>query len=186
MLKKEIRKIFKEKRHELTSDLRNEWSKTICSRLLEIVSLEGKEVSVFLPIERFNEVLTWDILDQNKANFYLPIVQKDQSLVHIKYENRDQLQISEWGIPEPTYGEEVTADVMDIVLVPLLAVDEEGNRVGYGAGFYDRFLKSCKQNCQFIGLGFYPPIQKISDIHEADIPLHAYVHVNGVKKFENQ
>ena len=58
-----------------------------------------------------------------------------------------------------------------MVLVPLLAFDSKGYRVGYGKGFYDRFLKQCRNDCVKIGLSYFEPIDAINDAGEFDVPL---------------
>ena len=60
---------------------------------------------------------------------------------------------------------------VDVVLVPGLAFDEGGHRVGYGRGFYDRFLALCRPDCLKVGLSYFEPISQITDIHAGDIRL---------------
>lgn len=67
-------------------------------------------------------------------------------------------------MPTPT-------EKIDMVLVPLLAFDKMGNRVGYGKGFYDRFLAECKISCKRIGISFFDPIEKIEEVDGNDISL---------------
>ena len=156
----------------------------ICEKLLSAFDLKGKNTSIFLPIERFNEVNTWKFIEQlADETFILPVI-KGEDLVHIIYESKDQLEISDWGIPEPTYGEEVDPKSIDIILVPLLICDKKGNRVGYGKGFYDRFLQSCRNDVVSIGINFFDPIEEISDVHEGDIPLNFLVSPNAIHSFE--
>ena len=182
MEKVELRKIYKQKRKDLSDDERAMLSQMITDNLLEHEDISNQTVSVFLPIERLQEINTWNIIHAVDAVFVVPVV-KDYTLKHIILESEEQLEISEWGIPEPTFGEEVNPDVFDIVLVPLLVCDEKGNRVGYGAGFYDGFLKECSPNCKFIGLSYFDPIPNVSDIFEGDIPLHCCVTPNSVHSF---
>ena len=87
------------------------------------------------------------------------------------------------GIPEPVDGLEVPASKLDVVFVPLLAFDKKGHRVGYGGGFYDRFLKSCKKDVLKIGLSFFLPELEIEDIHSDDIPLDFCVTPGEVFRF---
>ena len=183
MTKAALRKEFKAKRASLSNSQRNEWSQKICDQLMARFDLEDKKVSIFLPIERFHEVNTWQLIDRLKATFVLPVLNGDQ-LKHIVFEGMEQIKVSDWGIPEPQYGEEIKAADIDKVIVPLLAIDEQGYRVGYGKGFYDGFLKDCRDDCEFIGVSFYPPIEKIEDVHEADIPLHYCVTPNTIYKFK--
>ena len=65
----------------------------------------------------------------------------------------------------------VPVDLIDAVIIPLLAFDEKGNRVGYGAGFYDRFLRNCKTNVTKIGLSFFPPEKEEIETNHFDIKL---------------
>ncbi len=174
MTKKEIRSLYKQKRFEWSAEEREIASLSIYRRLLMELNLDGKKVSVFLPIERFGEVNSKHFLASlNSTQFYLPVVKANRDLVHIAYESGDQIQVSEWGIPEPKYGEEVSPEIFDYVFVPLLAIDQNGYRVGYGKGFYDKFLSQCSPTCQFIGLSYFDPIDAIDDLNEFDIPLHA-------------
>ena len=61
--------------------------------------------------------------------------------------------------------------MIDVVFVPLLAYDKLGNRVGYGKGFYDKFLSECKPGVVKIGLSFFEPEELIEDLFETDVKL---------------
>lgn len=184
MNKKEIRQIYKAKRQQLTNEQREIASLLLFNRTCDQFNLEDKKVSVFLPIERFHEINTWHFLKELKrTQFFLPVVKDPDLLVHIGYENPNQIEVSQWGIPEPIYGTEVEPNLFDYVLVPLLSIDKKGYRVGYGKGFYDQFLKHCKPNCKFIGLSYFEPIDQIFDLHEGDIPLHMCITPHDVFYF---
>jgi 5-formyltetrahydrofolate cyclo-ligase len=103
---------------------------------------------------------------------------------HILFESEDQLELSSWGIPEPKKGKQVAPDRFEIVFVPLLAADTRGYRVGYGKGFYDRFLKKCAPNCQFVGLHLFGYEDHIDDINSTDMQLHACISPQGIRRFE--
>ncbi|MDP2160837.1 MAG: 5-formyltetrahydrofolate cyclo-ligase, partial [Flavobacterium sp.] len=79
---------------------------------------------------------------------------------------------NDYGIPEPVDGLEVPVAKIDVVFVPLLAYDKNGHRVGYGKGFYDRFLSECKPTTIKIGLSFFEPEDLIEDVFESDIQLN--------------
>jgi 5-formyltetrahydrofolate cyclo-ligase len=83
---------------------------------------------------------------------------------HFLVDEHTVFQDNQYGIPEPTAGIEVTSDMIDVVFVPLLAFDKKGNRVGYGKGYYDRFLAGCRNDVITIGLSFFPPVLSIDDI----------------------
>ncbi|MCY7422169.1 MAG: 5-formyltetrahydrofolate cyclo-ligase [Chitinophagaceae bacterium] len=82
------------------------------------------------------------------------------------------LMNNEYNIPEPVNGQEIDASILDIVFVPLLAFDRQGFRVGYGKGFYDRFLAQCRQDVIAIGFSYFDPVDNIDDANQFDIPLN--------------
>jgi len=102
------------------------------------------------------------------------------SMRHVLCEPSAQLQKNRWGIPEPVGGEPVEESRLDAVLVPLLACDRSGNRVGYGKGFYDRFLANCRNDCRKIGVSLFGPTEDpIEDIAPHDVPLDELVFPGG-------
>ncbi len=76
-----------------------------------------------------------------------------------------------FGIEEPSAGRKLKSNDIDLVIVPLLAFDLKGYRVGYGKGYYDRFLKHCRKNTVKAGFSFFEPVQLIDEIDQHDIPL---------------
>ncbi|MBL7756197.1 MAG: 5-formyltetrahydrofolate cyclo-ligase [Chitinophagaceae bacterium] len=88
-----------------------------------------------------------------------------------------------YNLYEPETGEPLPAESLDMVLVPLLAVDEQGYRVGYGKGFYDRYLRHCRPECIKAGFSYFEPVSKISDRHEFDVPLDICITPNNVYVF---
>ncbi len=72
---------------------------------------------------------------------------------------------------------------IDWVLVPLLAFDRRGHRVGYGKGFYDRFLAGCRSDARKIGLSLFAPVVAIDDIGSQDVALDAVVTPDRVWTF---
>jgi 5-formyltetrahydrofolate cyclo-ligase len=100
--------------------------------------------------------------------------------------NETKIVENKWGIPEPVDGEKCFPEVFDFVFVPLLVCDQYGNRIGYGKGFYDAFLKKCKKSCKFIGLSHFELEQeRIEDILETDIPLHYCITPTKVHSFNH-
>ena len=80
-------------------------------------------------------------------------------------------------------GELVSCEKIDAVLIPLLCFDKKGFRVGYGKGFYDRFLQNCPSNCLKIGLSHYEAIEEIEDVNEFDVRLDYCLTPNETVKF---
>lgn len=147
----------------------------------------------FLPLERQNEPDTWCVIRQVwgeslPLRLAAPVVQLDgHSLRHYELTPNTPLVENRWGIPEPLASAEaeVAPAQLDAVLVPLLAVDAGGHRVGYGGGFYDRFLAQCRPQTQFIGLTVLdaPPVPRLADALPTDVRLHACLTPAGVLRF---
>ena len=88
-----------------------------------------------------------------------------------------------FGLTEPKNGEEINANEIDIVFVPLFIFDLRGYRVGYGKGFYDKFLASCKNDVIKIGFCYFEPIEKIDDTNNFDIPLNYCITPHNIYEF---
>lgn len=185
--KKECRALFSDKRKEITPNQLRLASEAISTILFTHFNLQDKTVSIFLPIERRKELNTYIILEQAinlDAKVGIPKANFDTNeMKHFLYEGPEQLELSEHAIPEPKYGKSLSNQKFDFIIVPLLAFDKKGYRVGYGKGFYDQFLAKCSSNCQFIGLSLFDPIDTITDVHEADIKLHHCITPNGKFSF---
>jgi len=176
MTKAEIRKSYLQKRLALNDADCLSYSRQICEHLFFNIDLSFlKTIHLYLPIEKNKEPDTWMILDRLRREFphiriSVPRV-KDNRLENIFFEGLHQLEKNTWGIPEPKQGVPTPSEKIDMVILPLLAFDQQGNRVGYGKGFYDRFLSECRTDCKKIGLSFFAPIEKITDVDKFDIPL---------------
>lgn len=78
---------------------------------------------------------------------------------------------NQWGITEPKEGSILIPLTIDLVFVPLLVCDKAGFRVGYGKGYYDRFLAKCRKNVVKVGFSYFDPVEKITDTNQFDVPL---------------
>lgn len=145
----------------------------------------------FLPIVRQNEVDTWLIIRQLWRDF--PAVRvvvsvtdvTTSQLTHYPLTPDTTLTENRWGIPEPLPGTNpIPTTDFDIVLVPLLAFDRQGHRVGYGKGYYDRFLTDCRPDCRKIGLSLFGPVNRILDVESTDIQLDACLTPGQMYFFE--
>lgn len=87
------------------------------------------------------------------------------------------------NILEPSEGEIIPPGELDIVFVPLLAVDRDGYRVGYGKGFYDKYLTACREDCLKIGFSYFEPIEPLEDRAEFDVPLDLCITPQNVYVF---
>jgi 5-formyltetrahydrofolate cyclo-ligase len=76
------------------------------------------------------------------------------------------------NILEPLETRIVDPQEIDLVLVPVLACDTNGNRVGYGKGYYDRYLSRCREDCIKVGISYFEPVDTIDDADGYDVPLN--------------
>lgn len=140
-------------------------------------------IHTFLPILRQNEVNTWPLIHriwQEQLGVTIAVSKTEptnHSLTHYLLTSETPLINNRWGVPEPNPASSVQCPVseIDLVLVPLVAFDRQGHRVGYGGGYYDRFLAECHPDCLKIGLSLVESIDKITDIEPTDIRLDACV-----------
>lgn len=188
MTKSELRKLHLQKRLSLNEAECLHFSRQICDQFFTHVDLDYVNIMhAYLPIEKNKEPNTWLILDRIKKEFpkiriSLPRV-RNNNLENFFFEGPYQLEKNNWGIPEPKQGVPTPSDKIDLVIVPLIAFDRRGNRVGYGKGFYDKFLKECRLDCMKVGLSFFEPVEKISDVEEYDIALTHCITPNKLYQF---
>ncbi len=180
MHKKNLRSKYKELRNQLSDQEVEDLSLGIANRLLQLDIWNYSNYHLFLSIEKLKEIQTNYIMhilqgkDKNivisKSNF------EDYSMSHYLLTDDMRLIINKWGIPEPDgNGIKIEENQLDVIFVPLLACDIFGNRIGYGKGFYDRFLKKCRPNTLTIGLSFFHPIHEEIHVEIDDIPLNVLV-----------
>ncbi len=173
MDKKTLRIIYRNKRKELLDEQVSDYSVKMGEVLGDSELVNGLNIGhLFTPIAKNKEPDCWLIKQQlsSSINWCTGIV-NGTTMKHVSLTDSTEFQENEWGIPEPINGEEIKPTELDFVLVPLLICDKKGNRVGYGKGFYDGFLRSCKPNCLFIGVSFFEPLDETISADAWDIPL---------------
>jgi len=164
MTKQELRKHYLQKRRELSEGEYLVLNHQLCENFFAHIDLSFcKVVHCFLPLTEKREPDTWLIIDRIRREFQhirlsIPRINPaTDELENIYFEGLHQLKKNSWGILEPKQGVPTPIEKIDIVLVPLLAFDGNGNRIGYGKGYYDRFLIACPSTTQKIGLSLFSP-----------------------------
>lgn len=181
MKKTDLRKEYIQKRKELDPFEAERLSSEIARRFEDITFAEARFVHLFYPIIGKHEVDSLLIRQYLSAKypdikFVLPKTNlTDFSLINIQWDVDTPLAMNQWGITEPERGEVISHQSIDAVIVPLLICDLHGNRIGYGKGFYDRFLSNCRPNVLKIGVNYFDPIHLISEVDPYDIPLDILV-----------
>jgi len=184
-----VRKHYLNLRINLSPGEYEQLSVALCTRFFSSIDLSTvKTIHCYLPIVHRKEPNTWHIIDRLNKDFpniqiSLPRMENEQTIVNFYYSGKNQISENKWGIPEPQFGDVTPVSEIDLVIVPLLVFDKKGNRVGYGKGFYDRFLKNCRPDCKKIGFSFFDPLDEISDADTHDVRLDQVITPSRVFRF---
>ena len=165
MKKAEIRKIVLAQRTQLAEKEFLERSQRVIKTLAPFLN-PGKTIASFKAIPHRNEIS----LDSLEGNFAFPRV-LSAAEGSMEMAQATDFANSDWGIPEPVGGLVLEPAKFDIIIMPLVAYDLKGNRVGYGKGFYDRYLALCRPDCLKIGISLFDPMDLIEEVESHDIPL---------------
>ena len=161
MLKSKLRKkVFKIR--ELKNSKNTKLSFKNIFNLLKRKNIKTKSIGGYFPVNF--EIDDLDILkkfEKNKYEISLPVIKKNFSMDFYKWNSNDPLIINKYGIPEPSLE---CIRYPDIILVPLLAFDERLYRLGYGGGYYDRYIEKVSKKKPFIKVGLALSVQKINNI----------------------
>ncbi len=136
--KNELRKYFKNSRKNLEID---KISEKIYENLCKIPQYANAE-NIFTYYSTGDEIRTQKILSENGKSVYIPKI-VDGKMIAVKFEEK-KLVTGAFKIPEPESAEEYILGESDVVIVPALAADKNFYRLGYGGGFYDKYLKNSK------------------------------------------
>jgi 5-formyltetrahydrofolate cyclo-ligase len=190
MTKARLRKIYLQKQKFLSDEERNEKSQKIAGGFFGNFDLENiRFLHLFLSIAINKEIKTsfiykrlWKEFPEittvtSRVNF------QTMTLESLKFDSITKLLKNKWRIAEPGAGNFVQTEKIDVCLVPLLCFDERGFRVGYGKGFYDKFLSQCRTDCLKIGLSYFAPVTEISDAADFDIRLDFCITPEKVWEF---
>lgn len=187
MTKSELRKKYKSLRESFSVNEIEEKSLAIANHLVKMNVWDKTYFHLFLTIEEQKEVDTEFILQVLAGKDKEIVVSKSDfetfEMTHYLLTDNTKFKKNNYNIAEPIDGIEVPISKIEVVFVPLLAYDEKGNRVGYGKGFYDKFLSKCKPETIKIGLSFFEPEATIEDISVTDIKLDCCITPNGIISF---
>lgn len=175
MNKSELRKQYLNKRKLMTVQEVENNSQQITQLFFESVDLtKVQRVHLFLPIKKNNEFDTWSMIHIFRTKY--PHIQliipktdfKNHSMKNFLFTESTELLENKYGILEPVSGIEIPEQELDLVITPLLTFDQNGYRVGYGGGFYDRFFQKCRKDIQKVGVCFEESIDQIMDLDQYD------------------
>jgi 5-formyltetrahydrofolate cyclo-ligase len=185
--KHKLRQEAKTQRKALSADEVAYHSIQIDKQVSTCFSFRDKRISCFLSMESQREVHTEYILKQlaRQNQLFVPVSNfLDGTMQHIPFEPGDILALNSYHIPEPIHKKPPIHPIeLDVIFIPLLQADVHGNRLGYGKGFYDRYLALCRPDVIKIGLNFFDPISAIPT-EKTDIPLDYLITPDRVYEFK--
>ena len=169
-----LRTEYQKRRDYLTEEQIADCSIQISNLSLTLNIWEYSIYHLFMTNEKNKEIDTSYLLSVIQGKDKQPVIPKivdDNRLEHFLLNDQTPLKNNRWGIPEPLGGITINPKQIEVVFVPLLVFDQHGHRVGYGKGYYDRFLDQCSESTLKVGLTFFDPVTKIEDIETHDISL---------------
>ena len=170
MNKSEIRKkIFRIRKQNRIKNLEINFNYLL--KILKKTKISSKVVGGYYPYNcEVNAIKILEKFEKKNYQISLPKIKKNSQMDFFSWSTKDPLSVNKFGIPEPTSDKVV---IPNILLVPLLAFDKHLNRIGYGGGFYDRYIKKIKKNKKIITIGLAYSFQKVKEvpINKYDIKL---------------
>lgn len=189
MDKKTARRIYREKRQQLSSAERQKMDDLILIQFQQLSLPALQNVLSYQPLSIHHEPETQ--LCSRYLSFRHPGLQVcyprtnplDWTMQAIATDEETEFELAAYSLIEPVGGAVIDPARIDLVLVPMLLCDRQGQRVGFGKGCYDRFLAACRPDCIKVGLSYFDPIEKIDDWDEFDVPLNFSVTPGSVYVF---
>jgi 5-formyltetrahydrofolate cyclo-ligase len=191
MIKEALRILYKQKREQLSAPIKQQLDDLLLIQFQQLAIDIPSNIMSYKIKNNSNEfdpklVIDYCYIKNSDIKLSLPRMLPDfnsAAMVAEELGSSTQFFINAFGIPEPKGGSEISPERIDLVIVPLLCFDKSGNRVGYGKGYYDRFLKKCRKDCIKIGFSYFSPIVSIDDTNEFDIPLDYGISPDAIHEF---
>lgn len=187
MHKRDLRNLFVKKRALIAGDKKAELDLIIKENFFRHIKPNTKCVHVYLPIHSKNEVDTWPIIQElwsRKITVAVPVIDVDkEGMLTCQVQQGTELKENNWDISEPIKCKKVQKSIIDAIVLPLLAYDTNGFRVGYGKAYYDNYLSSLNKGVVKVGLSYFPPVEEIIDVDSWDVRMDFCITPEKVFKF---
>ena len=173
MTKADIRKLYRQKRMDLSASEKDRLEDLLLIQFQSLHINIPDNIMSFLPIENYNEynpilIEEYCFFKNPAATLIYPVTNfKNNSLIPVATKEDTIFEVNEYQINEPINGTPVLALSIQLMLIPLLGFDVNGNRVGYGKGFYDKLIETCSSTMLKISFSFFEPTE-INDVNELD------------------
>lgn len=181
MIKKEIRKNYLAKRKEITEKERMKLDDRLLIQFQKVALNDPQLLFTYFPMSDAAEPNTQ--LFVGFLQHMIPNLKIGYPVTNLRNYTMDaylateetEFEKNSYGLIEPSKEQPILPQEIDLIFVPLLAADQEGFRVGFGKGIYDKYLANCRPDAQKIGFSYFPPIDKILDINDYDVSLDVLV-----------
>ncbi len=188
-IKSDLRSHYLKLRSKFTSQQIENFTIEIVNRCLELNLWNKSIYHLFMASEKNNEIDTsilMSVLQGKDKQIVIPKILDHYELEHYLLADQTPLKRTRWGILEPQSGIKIKSNQIDVVFVPLLIFDMQGHRIGYGKGYYDRFLAQCRKETIKVGLSYFDPIERIEDIQSHDIPINFGITRDRIYEFSSE
>lgn len=181
--KEKLRQYLLEQRKKISEGTFKKGSAEIIQKLKRQSEFNRANViHCYVSINKRREVDTHSLIKEmlsSEKRVVVPVTHfQEGTLTHVELNSYDELEANKWGVFEPTNGKEISPEQLELVIVPMVGGDTKCNRIGYGEGFYDRFLKQV--HCPKIGLIFDCNVVEQVPVENFDIPLDKIITENQV------
>ena len=179
MKKKDIRHYYKDRRMQLSASQMNRMDDLMLIQFQRLSIDIPSLIMTYAPIEKWNEFNPELVTDycyfknpnQQLLYPFLVDLEGKAEMIAVIADEHTTFEKNQFGIDEPVNGVDIPHAEIDMVIVPLLGFDTKGYRVGYGKGYYDRFLLNCRKDCIKVGFSYFEPVEAIEDENPLDVPL---------------
>ncbi len=189
MTKQALRQLYKQKRLDLDEQTLLKWNDLLLIQFQQLPLPPIDTLLSYWPMVHQKEpqvdLMTryLDFLIPELITCYPRIQPSTNQMEAFQVDEETDFRTNQWGIAEPINGKIMAPKKIQLVFVPLLAFDEKGYRVGYGKGYYDRFLVKCSSNLLKIGFSHFEPVPQISDTDQFDVPLNYCITPQHIYEF---
>jgi 5-formyltetrahydrofolate cyclo-ligase len=189
MTKEELREVYSEKRLALSDKERMKLDDLLLIQFQKLSFEAVHTVLSFWPMEEKGE------MDTHLFTRYLSVIIPDVQICYplidtnsnymaaVAVDEDTDFEENKYGITEPVNGTEIDPKKIDMMIVPLFAFDERGYRVGYGKGYYDRFITMCKPEIITVGISYFEAVDKVDDTQDFDVPLNYCITPENLYEF---
>lgn len=180
--KKQLRLQCRQARNSLTPIQQQQHAQAVKATLLALSFFQSAQLSVGVTLAFDGEVDLMPTMQalKNQHQLYLPRLKPDTTLDFLPWQEQAEMQANVLGIPEPMGEQVIGIADLDVVLMPLVGVDKLGNRLGMGAGYYDKSLAQARQRPYLIGVAHQCQQVESLPVDAWDIPLDALVTEQGL------